>query len=179
MQKLVDEPALARGSAPAATSSRRAATSWTSKEHVSDVEALYARVIRDKTRLGGAARSRDPGGSRFDTNPDDCNLRCIMCEEHSPHSRDKQSARRPPESRDGACRIEMRAPGVLEDSPRHALREIIPSTMGEPLIYDHFDEIIDLCMDARAADEPDHERHLSPDGARGSGPSGWCPSCRT
>jgi hypothetical protein len=22
----------------------------------------------------------------FDTNPDDCNLHCIMCEEHSPYS---------------------------------------------------------------------------------------------
>ena len=22
----------------------------------------------------------------FDTNPDDCNLHCIMCEDHSPHS---------------------------------------------------------------------------------------------
>jgi len=34
---------------------------------------------------------------------------------------------------------------VLEESQGTPLREIIPSTMGEPLIYKHMDEIIDLC----------------------------------
>jgi len=35
---------------------------------------------------------------------------------------------------------------VLEESQGTPLREIIPSTMGEPLVYRHFDEIIDLCV---------------------------------
>jgi len=34
---------------------------------------------------------------------------------------------------------------VLEESQGTPLREIIPSTMGEPLIYRYMDEIIDLC----------------------------------
>ena len=34
---------------------------------------------------------------------------------------------------------------VLEDSAGTGLREIIPSTMGEPLLYAHFEEIIELC----------------------------------
>jgi len=36
---------------------------------------------------------------------------------------------------------------VLEESKDTPLREIIPSTMGEPLLYRHMDEIIDLCAE--------------------------------
>ena len=36
---------------------------------------------------------------------------------------------------------------ILEESKGSPLREIIPSTMGEPLLYRHFDEIIDLCQE--------------------------------
>jgi MoaA/NifB/PqqE/SkfB family radical SAM enzyme len=34
---------------------------------------------------------------------------------------------------------------VIADAAPHGLREVIPSTMGEPLLYEDFDEIIDLC----------------------------------
>ncbi len=81
----------------------------------------------------------------FDTNPDDCNLRCIMCEEHSIYS---------------SCQVKRKEAGaprrrmdielirkVLEESKGSQLREIIPSTMGEPLMFRHFDEIIQLCHD--------------------------------
>ncbi|WP_215216381.1 MULTISPECIES: radical SAM protein [Candidatus Rhabdochlamydia] len=88
---------------------------------------------------------KKPGPWRitFDTNPDDCNLRCIMCEEHSIYSQ---------------CQIKRKAEGrsrrrmdidlmrkVLEESKGSPLKEIIPSTMGEPLLYRHFEKIIDLC----------------------------------
>ena len=79
----------------------------------------------------------------FDTNPDDCNLRCIMCECFSPHSSVKKE------------RIEAGIPkrrmsidlirSILEERKGSPLKEIIPSTMGEPLIYPHFEEIIQLC----------------------------------
>ena len=36
---------------------------------------------------------------------------------------------------------------VMEESRGTGLREIIPSTMGEPLLYRHFDEILDLCAE--------------------------------
>jgi MoaA/NifB/PqqE/SkfB family radical SAM enzyme len=34
---------------------------------------------------------------------------------------------------------------VVQEAAGRGLREIIPSTMGEPLVYKHFDQIIDLC----------------------------------
>jgi radical SAM protein with 4Fe4S-binding SPASM domain len=79
----------------------------------------------------------------FDTNPDDCNLSCIMCEDHSPYSRTKSeriSAGMPKRRMD----IEL-IKRILSDAEGSALREIIPSTMGEPLLYKHFEEIIELC----------------------------------
>ncbi len=79
----------------------------------------------------------------FDTNPDDCNLHCIMCEDHSPYSTTQADRRREglPKRR---MDIEL-IRHVLAESEGTTLREIIPSTMGEPLLYRHFDEIIDLC----------------------------------
>ena len=79
----------------------------------------------------------------FDTNPDDCNLHCIMCEDHSPYSStqpERLSAGLPRRRMD----IEL-IRRVLADSVGTPLREIIPSTMGEPLLYRDFDEIPDLC----------------------------------
>ena len=89
--------------------------------------------------------SPSPGPWRitFDTNPDDCNLRCIMCEEHSPFSqlqRNRRAAGRPKRRMDVAL---IRR--VVEENAGRGLREIIPSTMGEPLLYDDFDAILDLC----------------------------------
>ena len=66
-----------------------------------------------------------------------------MCEEHSPHS-PLQAARR----REGRPRRTMPVDlirRVVEDAAAHGLREIIPSTMGEPLLYAHFEEIVALC----------------------------------
>ena len=93
------------------------------------------------------AASRKPGPWRitFDTNPDDCNLHCIMCEDHSPFS-----TTQPDRRRDGRPRRRMDIDlirRVLTESMGTPLREIIPSTMGEPLLYRHFDEILDLCAE--------------------------------
>ena len=103
--------------------------------HLQETQGLFATPA-------GEAR---PGPWRitFDTNPDDCNLHCIMCEEFSPFST-LQSERRisaRPKRRMDISLIRR----VLEESRGTPLREIIPSTMGEPLLYRHFDEIIDLC----------------------------------
>ena len=90
-----------------------------------------------------AGSYRGPWRITFDTNPDDCNLHCIMCEDHSPYSTtqsDRRRAGRPKRRMDIAL---IRR--VLSESEGTGLREIIPSTMGEPLLYRHFDEIIDLC----------------------------------
>lgn len=94
-----------------------------------------------------ATETAKPGPWRitFDTNPDDCNLSCTMCEDHSPYS-DTQANRRL------AGRAKRRMDialirRVMEESRGTGLREIIPSTMGEPLIYPHFDSIIDMCAE--------------------------------
>ena len=81
----------------------------------------------------------------FDTNPDDCNLSCTMCEEHSEFSPLKK------------IRIETRRPhrrmkldiinNTVKELAPLGLREIIPSTMGEPLLYEHFLSIIDTCRE--------------------------------
>jgi radical SAM protein with 4Fe4S-binding SPASM domain len=79
----------------------------------------------------------------FDTNPDDCNLRCIMCEDHSPYSStqaDRIAAGIPKRRMD--INLLKR---ILSEAQGSPLREIIPSTMGEPLIYAHFEDIITEC----------------------------------
>ncbi len=142
MQQFIDEPALARrlgrrgylysenGDVPAI------------EDHVRAVERIYRRVFerRDSARI-----KKQPGPWRitFDTNPDTCNMHCVMCEEHSPHS-PLQAARR----REGRPRRTMPVDlirRVVADAAPHGLREIIPSTMGEPLLYEHFEEIVELC----------------------------------
>ena len=92
---------------------------------------------------GSSVSKAGPWRITFDTNPDDCNLHCIMCEDHSPFSTtqsDRIGAGRPRRRMD----IEL-IRQVLADAQGTPLREIIPSTMGEPLLYRHFDEILDLC----------------------------------
>ena len=79
----------------------------------------------------------------FDTNPDDCNLSCIMCEDHSPYSttRKERVSAGIPRRRMNIELIRQ----ILSSAQGTPLREIIPSTMGEPLLYKHFEEIIQLC----------------------------------
>ncbi len=79
----------------------------------------------------------------FDTNPDDCNRACVMCEQHSryrPRGETPHTRRRMP--------VELIRRVVAECAPL-GLREIIPSTMGEPLLYDHFEDILAICREHR------------------------------
>ncbi|MCB9761976.1 MAG: glycosyltransferase [Alphaproteobacteria bacterium] len=112
------------------------------EEHVTAIEGIYRDLLRrrDSARLTPGA---GPWRITFDTNPDDCNLRCVMCEEHSPHSplqRLRREQGKPPRRMDIAL-IER----VLEDGCGRGLREIIPSTMGEPLLFKDFERILALC----------------------------------
>jgi MoaA/NifB/PqqE/SkfB family radical SAM enzyme len=68
------------------------------------------------------------------TNPDDCNLACPMC---------AFGASRPP----GPPRrmAPALAGAVLRDAARAGLAEVIPSTMGEPLLWAGMDRLLDLC----------------------------------
>ncbi|MGE3509823.1 MAG: glycosyltransferase [Vicinamibacterales bacterium] len=144
MQRLVDDPGLAvrlgargyrysnDGEVPAL------------QQHVEEIEGLYRQVIaqRDSARV---KHGTGPWRITFDTNPDTCNLHCIMCEEHSLHSprqAERRAAGKPP--RMMPFELLQR---ILTEAARNGLREVIPSTMGEPLMYPDFDGIIDLCRE--------------------------------
>lgn len=79
----------------------------------------------------------------FDTNPDACNYRCIMCECFSPYSQ----VRNERITKDRSKRVMPFdiIEKVLSDNMAHDIVEIIPSTMGEPLLYKDFEKIASLC----------------------------------
>ena len=144
MQRFADDPALARRLGRRGYLYSESSDVPAIEDHVREIEALYALVLgrRDSARV-----RTDPGPWRitFDTNPDTCNMRCVMCEEHSPHS-PLQIARR----KEGRPRRLMPIDllrRVVADAVAHGLREIIPSTMGEPLLYEHFEDILALCSE--------------------------------
>ena len=76
----------------------------------------------------------------FDTNPDLCNIQCIMCEEHSPYAPKKKN----PLNRLMDFTIIEK---VLEETQGHGVKEVIPSTMGEPLLYPKFQPLLALLKD--------------------------------
>ena len=96
------------------------------------------------------------------TNPDVCNLHCPLCflNQRVLHNCGASNCY---EERSSNCNGERRAFGMGEmsfeiaraaiekyaaerdASGNRVLREVIPSTMGEPLLYSHFDELLELC----------------------------------
>jgi glycosyltransferase involved in cell wall biosynthesis/MoaA/NifB/PqqE/SkfB family radical SAM enzyme len=110
--------------------------------HSEAVEQIYAELL-PQSRPQGAHTTPGPWRITFDTNPDDCNYACIMCEEHSPHSPlkiERHAQARPPRRMPIAL-LER----IVAEQAGRGLREIIPSTMGEPLLYKDFDAILALC----------------------------------
>ena len=80
----------------------------------------------------------------LDTNPEDCNLRCVMCEEHSPHSDFIEQLYQKTGIRRRRMPFKV-VEKIFEEASELGVKEIIPSTMGEPLIYKDFDRILELC----------------------------------
>ncbi|MBK7829731.1 glycosyltransferase [Nannocystis sp.] len=142
MQRLVDDPALAARLGARGYIDDPAGDIPDVQTHVTAIEALYQHVLarRDSARV--PARS-GPWRVTFDTNPDTCNLRCIMCEEHSEHSLlqiRRKEAGKPPR----LMPIELLR-RIFAEAAANGMREMIPSTMGEPLLYKHFEDILELC----------------------------------
>lgn len=142
MQRLVDTPGLAERLGARGYLYSDSGDIPSVEEHVREIEAVYERVLQQ--RASAQVRHR-PGPWRitFDANPDTCNLQCVMCEEHSPHS-PLQTRRRQERRFPRLMPFEMIERTVAEAAP-HGLREIIPSTMGEPLLYKGFEGILELC----------------------------------
>jgi MoaA/NifB/PqqE/SkfB family radical SAM enzyme len=103
------------------------------EEHCQELENMYQKFIpKNNFKLWRVT---------LDTNPEDCNLSCTMCEEHSPFStyiKEKLNGkhRRMPK--------EWLEP-IFEQAKKIGVTEMIPSTMGEPLIYKHFAHFVELC----------------------------------
>jgi glycosyltransferase involved in cell wall biosynthesis/MoaA/NifB/PqqE/SkfB family radical SAM enzyme len=101
--------------------------------HCKELEKIYRQFIPSKNlwRI------------TIDTNPEDCNLKCVMCEEHSPYSKFIPSLFK----ETGVKRRRMKFADVEEvfhQAEKLGVKEIIPSTMGEPLLYKEFDKIFEL-----------------------------------
>ncbi|MHA1221775.1 MAG: radical SAM protein [Candidatus Heimdallarchaeaceae archaeon] len=77
----------------------------------------------------------------FDTNPDECNLFCIMCERSMPENKHRLQNLKTPRRMPSSLIRKV----VEEANELGELREIIPSTMGEPLLYKEFDVFVELC----------------------------------
>ena len=81
------------------------------------------------------------------TNPDKCNLHCPLC---FLNQRDAGASDRR-EFGMGEMPLEVALAAIekyaaeCDDSGNRVLREVIPSTMGEPLLYSHFDELLEFC----------------------------------
>jgi radical SAM protein with 4Fe4S-binding SPASM domain len=71
----------------------------------------------------------------IDTNPDKCNLHCIMCDTHSIYNKNSKLNRK-----DMSKKLLEK---VFDEALEIGVKEIIPTTMGEPLLYEHFDLFIE------------------------------------
>lgn len=142
MQRFVDDAAFARGLGARGYVFSERGDIPSIADHVREVERLYEQVLRrrDSARI---RPGKGPWRITFDTNPDTCNLHCIMCEEHSTHS-PLQIVRKAEGRPRRLMPIDL-IRQVMADAAPHGLREVIPSTMGEPLLYEHFEDILDLC----------------------------------
>lgn len=144
MQRLVDDPGLSDRLGRRGYLYSPDGDVQSVRDHALAVEAVYRRVMGSRP-VSQIESKPGPWRITFDTNPDDCNLRCVMCEEHSPHSTlqiQRRAAGKPRRRMDLAM-----VRRVLESCRGTRLREVIPSTMGEPLLYEHFDEFIELCRE--------------------------------
>ncbi|HOO89880.1 MAG TPA: glycosyltransferase [Syntrophales bacterium] len=111
------------------------------EKHALLIEEIYEDVIARYRSEDGDQRS-GPWRITFDTNPDLCNLQCIMCEQHSPY-RGVLNKRK--ETRGTRVMNRDLIEKIIHEAVPFGLKEIIPSTMGEPLLYEHFDVFLHLC----------------------------------
>lgn len=138
MQRFVDNPRLAQRLGARGYAQSPSGDIPDMRQQVTDIEALYAGLLEQKMDNPYVHHAPGPWRITFDTNPQACNLSCIMCEQHSPYhvpEKDQDTRQMP---------LALLERAIAEAVP-HGLREIIPSTMGEPLLYEHFEEILGLC----------------------------------
>jgi glycosyltransferase involved in cell wall biosynthesis/MoaA/NifB/PqqE/SkfB family radical SAM enzyme len=79
----------------------------------------------------------------IDTNPEHCNLKCIMCEEHSPYSDFIPTLYKETGVKRRLMKFET-VEDIFLQADKLGVKEIIPSTMGEPLMYKSIEGIFEL-----------------------------------
>jgi radical SAM protein with 4Fe4S-binding SPASM domain len=82
----------------------------------------------------------------IDSNPEDCNLNCIMCEEHSQYSSFKKDLF----EKTGIKHRRMSGDiivKIINEAKMLGVKEIIPTTMGDPLVSDSIFTIIEQCKE--------------------------------
>jgi len=108
------------------------------------VDPARVRSIRDDAEacMANYRRLHSPERITFITNPGLCNLSCPMCDTHSPYNKDRIALKHSLPVMDFTLIDET----VRELVPL-GLKEIIPSTMGEPLLYPNFIDLLSLAED--------------------------------
>jgi glycosyltransferase involved in cell wall biosynthesis/MoaA/NifB/PqqE/SkfB family radical SAM enzyme len=129
IQRVVDHPALLANLTPGRTHIRTIA------EDAASCEAVYSELARAHSRPAWLTELPAPWRVTFVTNPGLCNLRCLPCDTHSPYATSRHSL--------PVLDFSLVEQTVHALAPR-GLREIIPSTMGEPLLYPNFDRLLEL-----------------------------------
>jgi glycosyltransferase involved in cell wall biosynthesis/MoaA/NifB/PqqE/SkfB family radical SAM enzyme len=102
-------------------------------DHCKELEKIYLRFTTPKNlwRL------------TIDTNPEDCNLKCLMCEEHSPYSDSIRTLFKETGIKHRRMKFAL-VKDIFMQAEKLGVKEIIPSTMGEPLLYKNFNRIFEL-----------------------------------
>ncbi|MCC6370201.1 MAG: radical SAM protein [Bacteroidia bacterium] len=105
----------------------------TINDHCKTLEDIYQGVIASKSfwRI------------TLDTNPEDCNINCVMCEEHSPYSDFIPTLFKTTGLKRRRMEFET-VEKLFSQAEKLGVMEIIPSTMGEPLLYKDFDKLCEL-----------------------------------
>ncbi len=104
-------------------------------EHCRELEKIYSSL---QTEI-----QNDLWRITLDTNPEDCNLKCIMCEEHSPYSDFMPRLYKETGVKKRRMPFEW-VERIFNESSAIGIKEIIPSTMGEPLLYKEIDHVFHL-----------------------------------
>lgn len=80
------------------------------------------------------------------TNPDVCNLHCPLCFLNQRKMTFAKISGIAGEMNFDVARAAIeKYSAVVDECGKRVLREVIPSTMGEPLLYSHFEELLTLC----------------------------------
>jgi glycosyltransferase involved in cell wall biosynthesis/MoaA/NifB/PqqE/SkfB family radical SAM enzyme len=104
-------------------------------EHCLELEKIYGSLI--------SKNDHELWRITIDTNPEDCNLSCIMCEEHSPFSKYIDELYKETGTRKRRMPVEW-LDKIFAQAKQLGVKEVIPSTMGEPLIYKAIEKIYTL-----------------------------------